>query len=903
MRNSRKTEGELRQELMGLRQRVAELEQGNRTRGGDSFCNADTQFRDIFENAGVGVYRTTQDGRILMANPALVRMLGYSSFEELAQRNLEEKGYEPQYLRSVFRDRIEKDGQITGLESAWARQDGTTLFVIENARAIRDEHGNTLYYEGTAENITERKKVESALEESEQRFRAIFDNAADGIVLADVNGEKLYIGNEAFCRMIGYSPEEIRTLGVADIHPKESLAHVLDDFRRQVRREIALTMNVPVKRKDGSVLYADINTFPLTLAGKAYLAAIFRDTTERREAEQKVRESEERLRAMMNATTESVLLVDINLKVLDVNKTGAQRLGKSVEELVGCSMYDIGGAIVPRSVLESRAQQVREVMRSGKPVRMEDERAGLVLDSSLYPLFNSEGQVHQVAVFARDITAQKLSERAIRDSEEKYRTLVENLPQRVFLKDRNSIYVSCNGNYARDLGISPEFLPGKSDYDFYPAELAEKYRADDKRIMESGEIQDIEEVYIRGGKEMVVHTVKTPVRDQEGNVTGVLGIFWDVTEQKRLERALRESEEKYRTLVESAGDAIATIDRDGKFLFINKTAGERLGWRPEDYIGKTMWDAFPREIADRQMASVQSVIATGQRVNYVAKTDLQGQARWYDTTVEPLRDSGGKVIAALIIGRDIHEMRQAEMELEVYRGKIAQADRLASLGTLSATLVHELTQPLTVITLSIENSLEELEKISCPQTVTDELRDSMSAVSNVTSIAERFRNFARKSSEKTIDRVELGAVAERIVKLLNKGAQQAGIELRLGRLDKLPPVHLNEKDLEQLFFALVQNAMQAAGGKKGRELVIDGAVKRSLIELRFSDNCGGIQPENLDKIFEPFFTTKPAGEGTGLGLCIVQHIAERSGGGVRVENRPGEGAAFIVTLGIDKNKM
>ncbi len=778
MRNSRKTERELLQELKTLRQRIAELEQSNCKPGRDGLRNAEAQFREIFENTQVGVYRTTPDGRILMANPALVRMLGYSSFEELAQRNLEEEGYEPQYSRSAFKDQIEKEGQVVSLESAWVKRDGTTLFVIENARAIRDEQGNTLYYEGTAENITERKKAEKALEESERRFRAIFDNAADGIVLADVSSEKYQIANEAFCRMIGCSPEEITTLGVAEIHPKEFLAFALDEFRRQVRRESTLARDVPVKRKDGSVLYADISSFPLALAEKAYLAGIFRDTTERRQAERKVRESEERLRVLMDATTESVLLVDRDLRILAANKTAVQKLGKSAEELIGKGPDELGESPFTRALLESRAQKARQVICSGKPVRSEDERAGMVFDTNMYPIFNEAGQVYQVAVFARDIT-----------------------------------------------------------------------------------------------------------------------------EQKRLERALGESEEKYRTLVESAGEAIATIDRDGNFLFINKTGSERLGGRPGDYIGKTLWDAFPKEVADRQAGSVRRVIDTGQGMNYVVKTEMQGQARWYNTTIEPLRDSGGRVIAALAIGRDIHEARMAEMELEAYREKMAAAERLASIGTLSATLAHELTQPLTVITLSIEDSLAELEKTSCPQTVMEALRDSLSGVSNVTAIMERFRNFVRKSSEKTIDKVKLGAVAERIVKLLNKSIQQAGIKLHLGRLDELPPVYLNEKGLEQLFFALVQNAVQAAGGKEGRKLVIDGAVKRGLIELRFSDNCGGIQPENLDKIFEPFFTTKPAGEGTGLGLCIVQRVAERSGGAVRVENKPGEGATFIVTLGIDRNRM
>jgi PAS domain S-box-containing protein len=642
MRNSRKTEGELLQELRLLRQRIAELEQSNCKPGGDGLRNAEAQFRGIFENTQVGVYRTTPDGRILMANPALVRMLGYSSFEELAQRNLEEHGYEPQYSRSAFRDRIEKDGQVVGLESAWVRQDGTTLFVIENARAIRDENGNTLYYEGTAENITERKKAEKALEESEHRFRAIFDNTSDGIFLLDLETNKFSMCNKAFLQMLGYTQEELMNLTTEDLHPKEDLPFIysqIQEFRKGGR---GIRHDIRFRRRDGSILFTDLSPDPVTLGARRYVLVAVRDITEQKKAEEKLRQSEERLRALMDATTESVLLVDDQITILAINRTAAQRFGRSVEELIGCNDEDLSKGVVPPAVVRSRRAQVRQVIRSGRPARFEDERDGIIFDTSIYPIFNVEGRVSQVAVFARDITARKLAEQALRQSEQKYRTLVENLPQRVFLKDRNSIYVSCNENYARDLGISPELLPGKSDYEFYAVELAEKYRADDKKIMESGEMQDIEEMYIRGGQEMIVHTVKAPVRDQEGNVTGVLGIFWDITEQKRLEHTLKESEEKYRTLVESAGDAIITIDRDGKFLFINKTASERLGGKTADYIGKTMWDAFPRETADRQMASVQSVIATGQGVNYVTQTQLQGQARWYDTTVEPLRDSVGR---------------------------------------------------------------------------------------------------------------------------------------------------------------------------------------------------------------------------------------------------------------------
>ncbi len=775
MRDDHKSKADLTRELKALRKRVAELEQANCKQGDDGLGKSEAQFREIFENTEVGVYRTTADGRILMANPALVRMLGYSSFEELAQRNLEEEGYEPKYSRSAFKERIERDGRVVGLESAWIRRDGSTVFVIENSRAIRDEHGNTLYYEGTAENITERKKAEEEI----KKFKTIADKAGYGNAITDLEGKLIHV-NESFAKMHGYSANELVGKNLSLLPNAEQMERVAELNERLLREGTYVGEEVWHTRKDGTV-------FP----------------------------------TLMNGT--------------------------------------------------------------------------LIRDEQSRPLF--------LAATAIDITEAKQAEAMLRQSKERYRTLVENLPQRVFLKDLNSTYVSCNENFARDVGISPELLPGKSDYDFFASELAEKYRADDKRVVESGEIRDIEEKAVLQGREMLVHTVKAPVRDEEGNVVGVLGIFWDISEQKRLELALSESEWKYRTLVESAGESIATIDRDGAYLFMNKTGAERAGAKPEDYIGKTMWDMFPKEIADQQMDYVRKVIDAGEGMNVTMWTEFQGQPRLYNATVEPLRDDSGKVVAAMIIARDITDIRRAEEELEAYRESMVHAERLASLGTLSATLAHELTQPLTVIALSIENSLTDLEAVSCPQTVTDGLRDGLSEVSNATSIVERFRNFARKSSEKTVGKVDLKVVAERIVKLLNKSARQAGIRLRLKGMDTLPGVYSSEKEVEQLFFALVQNAIQAADGNEPRELIIDGAVKDEHIELRFSDNCGGIEPEDVDKVFDPFFTTKPAGEGTGLGLCIVQRVAERSGGRVRVENKPGEGSTFVVTLGINKDRI
>ena len=152
---------------------------------------SEERFRSLYENATIGIYRTTPEGRVLMANPAMLRMLGFDSFEQLAQRNLEQEGYEPDYPRSQFMAAMEKDGQVLGLESAWRRQDGGVVFVHESARLIRDAQGLPLYYDGTVEDITERKRAEEKLAEERTLLRTLIDNLPDYIYAKDLQGRKI----------------------------------------------------------------------------------------------------------------------------------------------------------------------------------------------------------------------------------------------------------------------------------------------------------------------------------------------------------------------------------------------------------------------------------------------------------------------------------------------------------------------------------------------------------------------------------------------------------------------------------------------------------------------------------------------------------------------------------------
>jgi C4-dicarboxylate-specific signal transduction histidine kinase len=308
---------------------------------------------------------------------------------------------------------------------------------------------------------------------------------------------------------------------------------------------------------------------------------------------------------------------------------------------------------------------------------------------------------------------------------------------------------------------------------------------------------------------------------------------------------------------------------------------------------------------DRDMVDEEIQRTIRERRTYVAEFRIirpDGTVRWLRDQGKPLCDENDRVLCLTGAVIDITDLKQAQERLNEYREKMARAEQLVSLGTVGATVAHELTQPLTVIRLSIENSLMDLDTKSCPSAVTEGLKDSLAEVSHAVSIINRLRNFARKSSKRDVAQVNLKAVADRVTQLLDAQAWRAKVTVSLKNMDKLPPVLMNERDLDQLFFSLVENAVQAAGGRKDRQLIISGDVKDEHIELQFSDDCGGIARKNLDKIFEPFFTTRPAGEGTGLGLCIVQRIVSQAGGKVRIESKAGKGSTFFITLPINKSR-
>ena len=369
----------------------------------EALRESEERFKGLFDNAILGLYQTTPDGKILMANAALCRMLGYDSVEELKKHNLEEDGFHPGYPREDFKRAIEEKGIIIGLETNWNRRGGGRIFVSESARAVKDASGRILYYEGLVEDITE-------LKQSEARYKALFAGTGVGILVADLETRHFRQANEALCKMFGYSEEELKGLGVADIHPKESLDDVLSEFEAMGRGERAMSSYLPCLRKDGAVFYADISAAQIVLDGRPCNVGFFVDVTERKRTEEALRESEERFRFIFDQAIDGMLLISLADRRIDsANSSMSQMLGYSLEELKKLGAEEIHPEEDLPYVNQQIGIQSRDPLAPAADLPMKRKDGSVFYANVRGAPITLSGKNYLMGLF-RDITEQKQAE-------------------------------------------------------------------------------------------------------------------------------------------------------------------------------------------------------------------------------------------------------------------------------------------------------------------------------------------------------------------------------------------------------------------------------------------------------------------------------------------------------------
>ena len=397
---------------------------------------------------------------------------------------------------------------------------------------------------------------------------------------------------------------------------------------------------------------------------------------ERYQIAEALRRSETKFRTLYDSTSDAVMLLD-EKGFFDCNPATLAVYGCATREEF-CSKHpaDVSPPVQPdgtdsRTLANQRIATARE--KGTNHFEWIHKRADTGETFTADVLLNTmelDGRPVLQAV-VRDITERKRADEALLNSRALYFSLVENLPQSVFRKDRDGRFQFVNERFCRSLRRSSKDIVGRTDADFFPPELAQTYRKDDLRVMETGQVLDQEEKHLGAdGRELFVHVIKTPLRDAQGQVIGVQGVFWDVTERRQAEEALHYEQALTATLMENLPDAVYFKDAASRFLRVNRAMSRKFGLSdPAQLVGKSDTDLFSGEHARQALADEQEILRTGRPLLNVEEkeTRLDGTVSWVLTTKLPLRGAAGRIIGTCGLSRDITERKRAEAALQESR--------------------------------------------------------------------------------------------------------------------------------------------------------------------------------------------------------------------------------------------
>jgi PAS domain S-box-containing protein len=551
------------------------------------------QFRSLYENTSIGFYRTTPEGKVLMANPTFVKMLGYKSFEAFAERNLERDTYEPTYNRDNFKRQIEKSGEIKGWEDKWLRRDGAELYVRESAHTVYDDKGNVLYYEGTVEDITESKEALRALHESEEIYRTVFATVNDSIFITDLDEGRILTCND---KLSGAKIEDIIGKTVAEINLWENLEEREKLVNLLKQKGSVYDYEANFKGINGQYSTGSISSNLIEIQNKKYMLSVVRDISERKRNEQIIIQSEEKFRTAFYTNPDAININRISDGLyISVNEGFTNLTGFTEEDVKDKTSYDINIWADP----DSRLKLVAELKQHGKVINFEARfrmkngsiRIGLMSGS----VIKIKGVDHFLNI-THDITERKEAEQQQWELKEELRTTLYSIGDAVISTDKEGIIKHMNPVAEQLTGWRLEEGCGKKleqVFDIICEDTRGRVENPVARVLREGTIIGLANhtlLISKDGIEKPIADSGAPMRDKNGNITGVVLVFRDQTEERTAQDTLRRNEEKMRAIVEGTPDLFFyTQDADANTTYVSPTVEIITGYTPQQWIKAKDW--------------------------------------------------------------------------------------------------------------------------------------------------------------------------------------------------------------------------------------------------------------------------------------------------------------------------
>jgi len=732
------------------------------------------RYRMIFENSPFGIYRTTFDGKILIANSAFLQLLNYKSLKELKKKNVETDIYvHPHERNSFLKKLLEKDAYVV-FETTWKKKDGSIIYVRLKAKAIRDENGRVQYIDGTVEDITEQKKKEDHI----QYQQLLLDNALDAIIGTDGNYHIRY-WNASAERLYGWKAEEVLGKKIEKI----------------VRMDMPYKQRMEIRRKS--------------------------------------------------------------------REKGFWR-GEVVQ-------YD----------------------RKGNPIHVE---------MAVRDLYDESGRLIASVGINRDITEKVKYEKALKASEESYRGLFDSVMEAIYIQGPDGRFLDVNVGAEKMYGYSKEYLIGKT-----PADVSAPGKNDMAKVFEQfkkalqGEPQQFEFWGKRANGEIFPKNVRL-YKGQYFGKDVVIALAEDISEKIKVQEKLLQLTKA----IEQSPISVIITDKEGKIEYVNPKFTQVSGYSAREVLGKNprilKSDKNPERVYKELWETiVNGKIWHGELIN--KKKD--GTLFWEETTISPLFDKDGNIQYFLALKEDITERKKLEQEKKNLERQLHQNQRLETIGTLAGGIAHDFNNILTpilgyaeMIKMAVRND----------HNLSTKAEQIINASLRARELVQQILTFSRQIDHQTKP-VYLQTIINEAAHLI-RASIPSTIKLHKNIDKSCPPVLADPAQMHQVLMNLCTNAYQAME-KTGGELRIElKQIKIDQVSLKMhpnlrhgdyvclvvADTGEGMDKWVMDRIFEPFFTTKGVGKGTGLGLSVVHGIIKNYKGDISVYSEKNKGTVFKVYL-------
>jgi PAS domain S-box-containing protein len=910
MKGTHKTKKQLIDELNSLKQRITELEAAEAEhKHVEQDIKLPQQILDkivqILESAIDSMFIHDAKGKFVYVNEAAAQSHGYTK-EELLKTNLRKLNVqESSELFDKHIRKVLKEGDAV-CEIEHYRKDGSILPLEINTRAV-DVDGNIVLF-SSAHDITERKRAGEALQDSEAKYRYLFEHSQVANALVGFNG-KIIDANEAAAELYGYDKSEIIGKDLLEFIAPESRADVTEAFAYGLQRRYAEPIDVDVITKRGTRTFFYPGGYQVVLEGGKEIGFLISvvDITERRGAENALKQSEERYRTILEETRDSYFEVDIVGNFTFVNDAMCSQLCYSRKELIGMNYR----TMTVNEDIEKVYKAFNTVYREGQPIRdftfktiRKDGSIGQG-ELAVFPLRNEKGDIVGFRGIGRDIAERLQMIEDLRHSEERYRTVLDEMEEAYYELDLAGNLTFFNDALSRKVASSREELMGMGYKEYTPAkDVGRVYDAFSQVYKTGRPIKGIPlQVIRRDGIILSSEDTILPLRNKAGEIIGFRGVSHDVTERLQMMEALRRSEERYRTMLDEMEEAYYEVDLKGNFTFFSDALCRQLGYTREEIMGINYRVYVPPENVKKVFEIYNTVYRTGEPRKLFTSSQIKkdGTLIYTEDSIFPMRDEEGQIIGFRGISRDITERKQREEERKQLEQKAQFASRLASVGELASGVAHEINNPLTAV-IGYAHLL--LDRKDIPVDIKRDVEVINEGAQRVAGVIKKLLVFARQTKpERTY--VDINEIISTTLELRAYSLQSNNTKVILQLDPDLPMTVADPGQLQQVFLNLIMNAetevkLVHGGGKLSiKTEQIDGNLR-----ISFKDNGLGIAKENLERIFNPFFTTRKVGQGTGLGLSVCHGIVTEHKGRIWAESQLGRGATFIVELPVvSENKQ